>query len=158
MRVLKRAVDGQAADGRAAPEPPNSTAARPAGHVLLAEDNPVNALLAAKIIERAGHRVTVVADGQAAFGQMTAPDARYDLVLMDVHMPVLDGAEAIRLFRTHEDAHGGDERLPIIALTADEDAELSRAMIAVGAQAVIHKPLTVEHLERFFGTRGEAAA
>lgn len=158
LRVLKRAVDGEVADGRAAPGPRTPPGARPAGHVLLAEDNPVNALLAAKIIERAGHRVSVVEDGRAAFEKMTAPDARYDLVLMDVHMPVLDGAEAIRLFRTHEDAHGGDARLPIVALTADEDTELSRAMIAVGAQAVVHKPLTVEHLDRFLGSGGEAAA
>lgn len=158
LRVLRRAVDSEAADNRNAPEPRKPMVPQRTGHVLLAEDNPVNALLAAKIIERAGHFVTVVEDGQAAFDKMIAPETPYDLVLMDVHMPVLDGAEAIRLYRTHEDAFGEEERLPIIALTADDDEDLSKAMIAVGAQAVIHKPLTFEHLERLFGARSEAAA
>ncbi|QBK29639.1 ATP-binding protein [Roseitalea porphyridii] len=158
LRVLRRAVEAEAADRRLAPEPRKPLVPLRTGHVLLAEDNPVNALLAAKIIERAGHFVTVVENGQQAFEKMSAPDAPFDLVLMDVHMPVLDGAEAIRLFRTHEDAHGGEDRLPIVALTADDDAELGQAMIAIGAQDVIHKPLTVEHLQRFFGVRDERAA
>lgn len=158
LRVLERTLDGEPADDLSTPPSlVRSTAQRPQ-RLLLAEDNPVNALLACSVLEKAGHHVTLADNGQAALDRMTAPDAAYDLVLMDVHMPVLDGAEAIRLFRTHEDAHGGETRLPIVALTADDDPELERLLVAVGAQKIVRKPLTAQNLHLLFEALDSAAA
>ncbi|MCR9122182.1 MAG: ATP-binding protein [Phyllobacteriaceae bacterium] len=158
LRVLERSLDGQPADDLSAPLPLAKPAAQRSRRLLLAEDNPVNALLACSVLEKAGHSVTLADNGQAALDRMTAPDAAFDLVLMDVHMPVLDGAEAIRLFRTHEDAHGGETRLPIIALTADDDPELERLLLAVGAQKIVPKPLTAQNLHLLFEALDSNAA
>ena len=100
----------------------------------------------------------MVENGQLAFEMMVADAADFDLVLMDAYMPVMDGAEAIRLYRTHEDANSDGDRLPIVALTADDQPEIARTMLAVGAEDVIVKPLLVEHLHRYFETRDSAAA
>lgn len=158
LRVLERSLDDLSADATSKPSAGAPVEPQQSGHVLLAEDNPVNALLARNIIERAGHRVTMVENGRMAFNMMTAEGADFDLVLMDAYMPVMDGAEAIRLYRTYEDAYGGEQRLRIVALTADDQPEIADAMLAVGAQDVLVKPLTVDHLARFFGRRTSAAA
>lgn len=158
LRVLERTLDGKPADDLSNPLSLVTPAAQRRRRLLLAEDNPVNALLACSVLEKAGHAVTLADNGKAALDRMTAPDAAFDLVLMDVHMPVLDGAEAIRLFRTHEDAHGGDTRLPIVALTADDDPELERLLLAVGAQKIVRKPLTAQNLHVLFETLDSAAA
>ncbi|MBO6639862.1 MAG: response regulator [Roseitalea sp.] len=158
LRVLERALDAEPADTPSSPPPTSATSRHRPCRLLLAEDNPVNALLASSVLEKAGHSVTLAQNGQVALDKLAAADAAFDLALMDVHMPVLDGAEAIRLFRTHEDAHGGDARLPIIALTADDDPDLERLLIAVGAQKVVRKPLTAQNLHLLFEDQADAAA
>ncbi len=104
--------------------------------ILMAEDNPVNALLAKSILERNGCHVDAVGNGLEAVQALeTAP---YDLVLMDVHMPVMGGFEATRAIR----AKGGRLLdIPIVALTAAAMEDDRRACKAAGMNDFITKPL-----------------
>jgi signal transduction histidine kinase/CheY-like chemotaxis protein len=104
--------------------------------ILMAEDNPVNALLAKSILERNGCHVDAVGNGLEAVQALeTAP---YDLVLMDVHMPVMGGFEATRTIR----AKGGRlASIPIVALTAAAMEDDRRACRAAGMDDFITKPL-----------------
>lgn len=108
--------------------------------VLLAEDNPVNALLARATLEKAGHGVDVVTDGQAAVDALMAPGAGYDLVLMDLHMPVLDGIDAIAAIRAREEEKGLAP-VPIVVLSADSQESTRHAVLARGANGFVTKPL-----------------
>ena len=104
--------------------------------VLLAEDNPINALLAKSLLVRNGCHVVAVGNGAEALRALQ--DAPYDLVLMDVHMPVMDGFEATRAIR----ALGGRFlETPIIALTAAAMEEDRRACKNAGMNDFITKPL-----------------
>ncbi len=98
---------------------PLHSAAQPmAGRVLLAEDNPVNALVAEAVLARLGLQVCTVTDGARAVEEATRAPRPYDLVLMDCQMPGLDGFEATAQIRRHEAQHGLP-RLPVVALTAN---------------------------------------
>ncbi|MFZ1681976.1 MAG: response regulator, partial [Rhizobiaceae bacterium] len=112
--------------------------------VLVAEDNPVNALLARVALEKAGHAVDVVNDGRAATDRICA-EAPYDAVLMDMHMPVMDGLDAIALIRAHEE-EAGAPGVPILVLTADGLEETRSAALARGANGVLTKPLDPDAL------------
>lgn len=83
-------------------------------HILLAEDNPVNQRLARSLLEKRGHSVVVAGNGREALDALAKQ--RFDLVFMDVQMPVMDGIEATAAIRKQE--HSGEPRLPIVALTA----------------------------------------
>src|SRR5262245_14673185 len=83
--------------------------------ILLAEDNPVNQFLAVRLLEKEGHFVHPVTSGRAAVAALD--EHHFDLALMDVQMPEMDGFEATALIRHRERETGG--RLPIIALTAN---------------------------------------
>jgi signal transduction histidine kinase/CheY-like chemotaxis protein len=109
--------------------------------VLLAEDNPVNALLAKSLLKRNGCHVDAVANGAEAVAALEA--APYDLVLMDVHMPVMDGFEATRAIRLKTGRVG---QTPIIALTAAAMEEDRRACKAAGMTDFITKPLDPDML------------
>ena len=104
-------------------------------HVLVAEDNPVNQLVAQRILERYGCSVDVVATGTAAVHRHQME--KYDLILMDCQMPELDGYEAARLIRTvnHQD------RVPIIALTAQAFPGDRERCIAAGMDDFVSKPI-----------------
>ncbi|HJV43567.1 response regulator [Caulobacter sp.] len=106
--------------------------------VLLAEDNPINALLARTLLEREGCKVDRVADGEQAVA--AAVSGAYDLILMDQRMPGLSGVEAARALR----AKG--VTAPIAALTADAFDEDKRACLAAGMDDFLVKPLTQEAL------------
>ena len=104
--------------------------------ILLAEDNPVNALLAKSLLKRNGCHVDAVGNGAEAIAALeTAP---YDLVLMDVHMPVMGGFEATRIIRARGGRMGAT---PIVALTAAAMEEDRRACKAAGMDDFITKPL-----------------
>jgi signal transduction histidine kinase/CheY-like chemotaxis protein len=104
--------------------------------VLLAEDNPVNALLAKSLLARNGCHVDAVVNGAEAIAALqTAP---YDLVLMDVHMPIMDGYAATTQIRT---MGGRMAQTPIIALTAAAMEEDRRACLSAGMDDFITKPL-----------------
>jgi two-component system, sensor histidine kinase and response regulator len=104
--------------------------------VLLADDNPVNCRMTSVMLEKAGHRVSVVNDGAAALEAVRA--AAFDLVLMDVQMPVMDGLEATRRIRRLPGAAG---RIPVIALTADAIQGADERCRAAGMNDYITKPI-----------------
>ncbi|HEX7150420.1 MAG TPA: ATP-binding protein [Thermoanaerobaculia bacterium] len=106
--------------------------------VLVVEDNPVSQEFAAEALRRMGHRVVVVGDGDDALAVMAAN--RFDLVLMDVQMPGIDGLEATRTFR----AQGG--RTPIVGLTAHTRREDRDACLEAGMNAVLSKPIDARQL------------
>jgi signal transduction histidine kinase len=110
------------------------------GHVLLAEDNDVNALIVEAQLHRHGLTVEFVGDGQAALDRLTDPKLqRPDLVLMDCQMPRMDGFEATRRLREHE-SREHLPRLPVIALTASAMAEDSERCLQAGMDAHLPKP------------------
>jgi len=116
--------------------------ARTAGlSVLLAEDNEINALLARTALQKAGHRVEVVSNGKAAVEAVTGPrPERHDVVLMDLHMPVMDGLEAIELIRRHE-VENELSAVPIMVLSADSQEKTRHDVLARGASGFVTKPL-----------------
>jgi signal transduction histidine kinase/CheY-like chemotaxis protein len=116
--------------------------------VLVAEDNEINALLARSLLAKLGHRATVVENGAEAIAAWSAArdaGAPYDLVLMDVQMPEMDGIEAARRMRAAETL-AGSARTPIIALTANAFAEDREACRAAGMDDILMKPLDRDRL------------
>ena len=125
------------------PKPQSQRSATPLS-VLLAEDNPVNALLVRELLRRRGHNVDQVTTGDEAV--MACALKRYDLVVMDIHMPGLDGIEATRRIRAHEE-ETGLQRTPIIALTADVVETGRRACLEAGMDGFLAKPVDPDALD-----------
>src|SRR5665647_425949 len=116
--------------------------------ILVAEDNEINALLARALLVRLGHRPTIAGNGEAAVESWAAARAAgcpYDLVLMDVQMPVMDGLEAARRIRAAEAATDG-KPARIVALTANAYPEDREAALAAGMDGLLVKPLDRERL------------
>jgi signal transduction histidine kinase/CheY-like chemotaxis protein len=127
--------------------------------ILVAEDNEINALLARALLVKLGHRPTVAASGEAAIECWLAARAAgtpYDRVLMDLHMPGMDGLEATRRIRAIE-AEQNAARTAIIALTANASAEDRDACLAVGMDSFLVKPLDRERLAAVLAAPGAAA-
>ncbi|MDQ6736340.1 MAG: ATP-binding protein, partial [Gemmatimonadota bacterium] len=110
--------------------------------VLLAEDNAVNALLASVLLKKAGHIVTRVVTGQKALDALAVNE--FDLILMDVQMPVMDGLEATAEIRRAEITTGG--HIAIVAFTAHAMAEDRKRFLTAGADGYLTKPFTPEQL------------
>jgi CheY-like chemotaxis protein len=135
-----------------APEP----SAQPAGAVpakglsiLVAEDNEINALLMRSLLTKLGHRVVIAVHGEAALESWLGASSAgtpYDLVLMDIQMPQLDGIETTKRIRAHEGAKGG-HHTPILALTANTLVEDRYACFEAGMNGFLIKPLDREKLE-----------
>jgi PAS domain S-box-containing protein len=129
--------------------------------ILVAEDNEINALLARVLLSKLGHRPVIAGTGAAAVESWLAARTAgvpYDLVLMDVHMPEVDGLEATRRIRAAE-AERGDPRTRIIALTADVMAEDRNGCLEAGMDGFLTKPLDRERLaEALSGTTAAKAA
>ena len=116
--------------------------------ILVAEDNEINAVLARALLEKLGHRPTIAANGSAAVESWLAARAAgapYDRVLMDLHMPGMDGLEATRRIRSIE-AEIAAPRTPILALTASASAEDQGACLDAGMDGFLVKPLDRERL------------
>ncbi len=135
---------------KARPDPvqpalPDAPSDRPSLRILLAEDEPISQRTTAALLSRAGHETTVVGDGRAALAAVERD--RYDLVLMDMQMPEMDGVEAIRRIRALPDTTGtGAAGLRIVALTASAVPGAAELCRAAGADAVLEKPLRLSSL------------
>jgi signal transduction histidine kinase/ActR/RegA family two-component response regulator len=130
--------------------------ARLAGcRVLLAEDHPVNQRVVALILEPLGVELTIVGDGALAIEAEAA--GRYDLILMDLHMPNVDGLTAMRTIRKSE-AGRGSRPTPIVALTADALSEHVAATRAAGADFHLAKPIRPDALVQLVAEIMNAAA
>jgi CheY-like chemotaxis protein len=115
------------------------------GRVLLAEDNPVNALVAQAVLAQLGLQVVAVTDGERAVEEATRSPRPYDLVLMDCQMPGVDGFEATARIRQHEATHGW-ARLPVVALTANAlEGDRERSLQA-GMDEHLAKPFHQQQL------------
>ena len=113
--------------------------------VLVAEDNPVNRKLVAKLLQKRGHKVFAVENGQLAVSALTSSsNSKYDAVLMDLQMPVMSGLEATENIRAWERTHGG--RVPIIALTAHAMQGDRERCLAAGMDGYLSKPIDVDEL------------
>lgn len=125
-------------------------------HVLLAEDNDLNAELAVDLLEEKGMIVTRTADGKSALAQFcnTAPGT-FDLILMDIMMPEMNGYETTKAIRNLPDRPDGKE-IPIIAMTANAFAEDVQAALNAGMDDHVAKPVDMsiliavitKHIER----------
>lgn len=124
----------------ASPPPTEPSAPRRPIRILLAEDNPVNQLVAQAILERRGHSVHVVANGLLAVEAVKT--GAFELVLMDVRMPEMDGLEATRSIRALPE-HG---TLPIVALTAHALAEERQRCFDAGMDDFLSKPFIPDEL------------
>jgi CheY-like chemotaxis protein len=133
-------------------EPARNGARRPM--VLLVEDNDINALLARRMLEKAGCEVTVCGNGREAVEAMrerlASSNPPFDLVFMDVHMPVVDGLEATRQIREIYAAQpdAAVRAPPIVALTANAFEEDRRRCLDAGMDDYLAKPFDRDDLER----------
>ncbi len=108
------------------------------------EDNEVNQKLVVSLLEQEGHEVDVAQDGAEAVKKVTHGDNPYDLILMDMQMPVMDGLEATRRIRAHERATR--EHVRIVAMTANALPEDRDRCLAAGMDEYLSKPIRVDEL------------
>jgi CheY-like chemotaxis protein len=145
-RVLQRNEGRRIKDeGReSSPQPPGSslTPHPSALRILVAEDNDFNAQLLGQLLGRRGHRVRVAANGREALALAEA--GAYDLLLLDIHMPELDGFQVVGAIRERERTTGG--HLPVIALTARSRPEDRERCLAVGMDDFLTKPIRAADL------------
>jgi len=131
-----------------APLPSAAIAPKRALSILVAEDNEINALLIRSLLTRLGHRPVITTDGDAALESWLAADSAgtpYDMVLMDVQMPTLDGIEATKRIRAHE-AQRSSRRTTILALTANALVDDRYACFEAGMDGFLVKPLDRDKL------------
>ena len=158
-RVMSRANgDAPPAAGPAAagnPTPAPVPAAAPL-HILVAEDNEFNAQLLEQLLVRRGHRVRLATNGREALA--LAEEGGFDLLLLDVHMPELDGFQVVQAIRERERTAGG--HLPVIALTARSRKEDRERCLAAGMDDFLAKPIQAADLwaaiDRVVGARPPA--
>jgi two-component system, sensor histidine kinase and response regulator len=112
--------------------------------ILLAEDNAVNQTLAVKLLEKRGHRVTVAPNGKEALAAIVRE--KFDIVLMDVQMPVMDGFEATAAVRAQEKLKGG--HIPIVAMTAHSLKGDEERCLDAGMDGYVSKPIRMDELSR----------
>jgi signal transduction histidine kinase/CheY-like chemotaxis protein len=116
--------------------------AKEALRVLVAEDHPVNRKVVGLLLQSMGHQVSFAEDGQQALTQASQSD--FDLVLMDIHMPVMDGLSSARHIRALPGERG---QVPIVALTADVMNDAQTQAMAAGMNAFLSKPLQKTQLQ-----------
>ncbi|MEO1553951.1 MAG: response regulator, partial [Pseudomonadota bacterium] len=118
----------------------NETPESGSGHILIADDNPINGLIARRALESSGFAVTVAATGREALDavEQISPD----LILMDLRMPIMDGFEATKRLRA------SGNRVPVIAVSAEINPEIEKRARLAGASGVAAKPLEAEALRQ----------
>jgi len=126
------------------PKSPKKTRAKRGLRVLLAEDNQVNQLVASRILEKLGHQVTVVSSGRQAVSAAQA--GKFDVIVMDVQMPEMDGLEATAEIRRWERTTG--KHVPIIAMTAHAMKGDRERCLEAGMDGYTSKPIRIKELEQ----------
>jgi signal transduction histidine kinase/CheY-like chemotaxis protein len=135
--------EGVPREADAAGQPRTRTAPLEPKRILLAEDVPLNSLAVRRLLEKRGHAVTCVSDGRQAVNALR--DGEFDLVLMDVQMPVMDGVKATRAIRDGE--AGADKAgIPVIALTAHAMDGDEQWLLDAGMDAYAAKPIDIDTL------------
>jgi two-component system sensor histidine kinase RpfC len=124
--------------------------------VLVADDNPTNREVLGKILERGGHSVTLVSDGERALDAIES--AHYDIALIDRSMPNMGGSETVQALRL---VTAGRERLPVIMLSADVTTESKREALEAGADSFLGKPIEamrlLEEIQSLCGAKAQEA-
>jgi two-component system sensor histidine kinase RpfC len=124
--------------------------------ILVADDNMTNRMIISKILERSGYSVDLVENGEQALDALE--DKRYDLAIMDMHMPVVHGIEAFKIFRMTDRS---SPAMPFIILTANATIEAKRECEEAGVDAFLTKPINshalLEAIANLTGTRQRAA-
>lgn len=121
--------------------------------ILLAEDNQINAILATTLMRRAGHRVDIAQNGEEAVA--AASGGEYDIIFMDMHMPVCDGLEASWRIRA---LGGAASKVPIVALTANAMSSDRQKCMAVGMNDFLSKPFEPSDLYNMLAKWGDGEA
>lgn len=115
--------------------------------ILVAEDNPVNQLVAQRLLKKLGHEVLVVENGQLALDALQSE--RFDVVLMDMHMPVLDGFRTVAAIREQEKCTGGHQ--PIVAMTANAMSDDRKRCLEAGMDDYVSKPVNAVSISEAIG-------
>jgi signal transduction histidine kinase/DNA-binding response OmpR family regulator len=151
FQAIARALDGVSHTARTAPAslvPSAEIAGRNFLHVLVAEDNAVNQLLVTRMLEKRGHRVVVVGNGKEALHALET--GSFDLVLMDLQMPEMDGLTATELLRQRE--KGRPAHQPVVALTANAMKGDDEKCLAAGMDGYLTKPIRPAELDAVLRT------
>ena len=120
------------------------------GRVLIVEDNPTNQLVLNALLPKIGVQTLLAENGQEAVDMVVGENNAIDAILMDLHMPFMDGFEATQRIRAWETA-GGKRRTPILALTADAFPEDRERCLGLGMDDFIAKPIMIENLLQALG-------
>jgi CheY-like chemotaxis protein len=140
LKVLHRQTSTKTLDRKSTSTPPAEDAGL---RILLAEDNKVNQPISTKLLGRLGHFVVVAGDGRIAFEEFKKQ--HFDLALMDLQMPEMDGYASTRAIREYEQPLG--RHTPIIAMTAHAMARHKESCLAAGMEGYVSKPVNVRELE-----------
>jgi two-component system sensor histidine kinase RpfC len=135
------AVEGHAQVTRLIDYYPKAGATERPLEILVAEDNEVNQKVISKILERAGHKVFIANDGEEALIRLDKRE--FDITVVDMHMPEIDGLDAVKIFRF---AHTNRAYMPFIVLTADATIEARRQCEEAGVDAFLTKPIQAAQL------------
>ena len=140
LTAMRRALDAAPAPERRTAAPPQSG---PGLRLLVSEDNPVSRLVAVRLLQRMGHRVTIACNGRETLDTLAAGDP-FDAILMDVEMPEMDGLATTAAIRAGEGADGPHQ--PIIALTAHAISGEAERCRAAGMDGYVTKPIDPQSL------------
>jgi len=143
LRAIESVLDHKSTDGKeqeieslVATIQQNVTNTR----ILLAEDNKINQLVAIEILKERGYEVGLAENGEEVLNKLG--EERWDLILMDIHMPVMDGSEAVRIIRTQAQY----DHIPIIAVTANVLRNDHERYLKLGMNDVVTKPISSERM------------
>ncbi len=146
--VTRYMLGEKLAGGKRAGEKPSSENRRAAYSILVAEDNPINATLASRLIAKEGHSLRLANNGKEALA--ASQEEPFDLILMDIQMPEMDGFEATAAIRAAE--RGTGRHIPIIALTAHAMTGDKERCLEAGMDGYVTKPIRIKELREAIAT------